>query len=857
MILRFLMGLMILLITCFGLSNAQEVYISSIDGAWDGNTKVKPDVPITWTFNVNTTPLGLLGSTNGFRVFLSSDGTVGGMLNPGPGFTPITYSSEDLFGNFATYAEQEFGVDGFGADTIGFGGLSFSAPAIILDEPTWTITTQVDSLADTYLCLDSAFFPPGGAWLWTMGDDQSVYPPWDGPLCYLIEESQCMPAVITDPPASLSFPNHCATATYQFIASDPDPLQCNPPGDGTVVFSMIDDGGSGSTITESGLWSMPANIDAHINSPYTITIRVDDACACGQEYSFDVSFENNTPFINCGSGTIVCAGNPIVPYQIIATDADECDDLNYSISGHDGLGNATIDPVTGVLNYLSHENEGGDIVLINVCVTDGAEVICCDVEITFIGCEQFEIQIEKTHGTFQGQHEVVDISVNSGAEDMWGFDILIAYDASALSFQTALPGSVYDACGWEYFTYRYGAQGNCGSACPSGIVRIVGIAEYNNGPNHPDCYDATGETLFSLDFLVTDDRTFECMYVPVRFFWMDCGDNAISYHEIADVSNPYSQILGISNHVNEFEGMEISNNNSVFPTYLGAPDEPCLEGDKDLPVRFVDFINGGIDIVCADSIDDRGDMNLNGVANEVADAVLYTNYFVFGIGVFDHYQAQVAASDINADGITLSVGDLVYLIRIVSGDALPIPKIVPVPANLIIDDIIKIDREMGAASISIEGNVAPELLVDNMDFKYSYHAKENVTHVLVYSLANGQSFSGEFIKPNGKVLDIELATYEGAPVKVDMLPSSFELKQNYPNPFNPTTSIEFTLFPLTEWQLSIFNVAGQEVYSTNGISMEGESKIEWSAGSEMSSGIYFYRLDADGFTDTKKMIFIK
>ena len=60
---------------------------------------------------------------------------------------------------------------------------------------------------------------------------------------------------------------------------------------------------------------------------------------------------------------------------------------------------------------------------------------------------------------------------------------------------------------------------------------------------------------------------------------------------------------------------------------------------------------GGIDIVCADSIDDRGDINLNGVANEVADAVLLGNYFVYGLSVFTiNIEGQIAASDVNADG---------------------------------------------------------------------------------------------------------------------------------------------------------------------------------------------------------------
>jgi len=61
-----------------------------------------------------------------------------------------------------------------------------------------------------------------------------------------------------------------------------------------------------------------------------------------------------------------------------------------------------------------------------------------------------------------------------------------------------------------------------------------------------------------------------------------------------------------------------------------------------------------------------GDINLNGVPNEVADVVLYTKYFIYGLQVFRiDQQAQVMETDTNADGLRLTVGDLVYQIRII------------------------------------------------------------------------------------------------------------------------------------------------------------------------------------------------
>ena len=122
------------------------------------------------------------------------------------------------------------------------------------------------------------------------------------------------------------------------------------------------------------------------------------------------------------------------------------------------------------------------------------------------------------------------------------------------------------------------------------------------------------------------------MYVPIRFCWYDCGDNAIS-----SVSG---DTLFISRHVYDYNNganePDIAADN-LFPSWTGANStcDIALEDGKPDPLRIVDFQNGGIDIVCADSIDARGDINLNEIANEIADAVLFSNYFIYGLGVFD------------------------------------------------------------------------------------------------------------------------------------------------------------------------------------------------------------------------------
>jgi hypothetical protein len=88
-------------------------------------------------------------------------------------------------------------------------------------------------------------------------------------------------------------------------------------------------------------------------------------------------------------------------------------------------------------------------------------------------------------------------------------------------------------------------------------------------------------------------------------------------------------------------------------------------------------------------------------------------------------------------------------------------------------------------------------------------------------------------------------------------PMSFLLEQNYPNPFNPSTNIQFALPQSGYVTLEIFSVTGEQVGVL--ISEElsaGKYNYEWN-GSNLTSGIYFYRLNAGSFVETRKMLMIK
>ncbi len=89
------------------------------------------------------------------------------------------------------------------------------------------------------------------------------------------------------------------------------------------------------------------------------------------------------------------------------------------------------------------------------------------------------------------------------------------------------------------------------------------------------------------------------------------------------------------------------------------------------------------------------------------------------------------------------------------------------------------------------------------------------------------------------------------------LPQVYSLSQNYPNPFNPTTKINFALPKQGFVTLKIYDVLGREVRTlVNEVKSAGSYTVDFNA-SEYSSGVYFYKLESNDFSDIKKMMLIK
>lgn len=97
---------------------------------------------------------------------------------------------------------------------------------------------------------------------------------------------------------------------------------------------------------------------------------------------------------------------------------------------------------------------------------------------------------------------------------------------------------------------------------------------------------------------------------------------------------------------------------------------------------------------------------------------------------------------------------------------------------------------------------------------------------------------------------------------VDTVPDDYNLSHNYPNPFNPQTTISFDLPSAQNVQLDVYDISGELVKTLiNGPRIAGNHRVTWSGvdqqGREVSSGVYYYRMDAGHFSQIRKMTLVK
>ncbi len=179
----------------------------------------------------------------------------------------------------------------------------------------------------------------------------------------------------------------------------------------------------------------------------------------------------------------------------------------------------------------------------------------------------------------------------------------------------------------------------------------------------------------------------------------------------------------------------------------------------------------------ASPLDSRGDLNLNGLANEVSDAILFSDYFFAGLAAFTtDVDAQVAASDVNANNMPLEFRDLVYLARIVYGDAVPFPKLPAVDTLTALftqntfSQYVRVEspHTLAGAILDFDGEITPDFLPAAPD--NFFHLTMNLsggTRVLVASGQPDQASNGYWFSYTGEGTLVSVTTTDFADSPID------------------------------------------------------------------------------------------
>jgi len=377
------------------------------------------------------------------------------------------------------------------------------------------------------------------------------------------------------------------------------------------------------------------------------------------------------------------------------------------------------------------------------------------------------------------------------------------------------------------------------------------------------------------------------------------GDRPLSVF-CADLDNDNDLDLAVANSVSDDVSILTNDGNGVFPDRLDydVGNEPhsvfCadLDNDNDSDLAVANMLSGTVSILLNIFVFDHyipGDVNMDDVV-DLGDVIFLINYlFRFGFR-----PPIMDAADVNGS-CAIDIADVLYLINyLYRGGPAPVhgctgsgnlAKVVELKQEV----VINATYQNGITTISIVSPIQllglqlelssptqakPLLLTDGrLDLVHGY--QDGSLRIGLLDLDGGETIPAgkhRLIQLNGKcklisalVCDKSCTAWKVSinnTVEGNNVPLSYALHQNYPNPFNPQTVIQYALPRACEVQITIYNILGQKVKTlVDGYQDAGYKRVEWDSksdrGEEIASGIYFYRIKAGDFVDSKEMVMLK
>ena len=296
---------------------------------------------------------------------------------------------------------------------------------------------------------------------------------------------------------------------------------------------------------------------------------------------------------------------------------------------------------------------------------------------------------------------------------------------------------------------------------------------------------------------------------------------------IRNAPGPYSQTIGYQSNY-QYDANNVCSPPPHFPT--------------------IQFVGEG------DSFVDLGDITQDGVT-DVLDLVVMVSI------VLENYypsEIELALGDVATSG-EIDIEDIALLITWILGD------------NLLSSQPLsdaQVDASDGILSINTNGNIAG-IQIDysgNITFLDNHLPEgwifESNAHRMILFSANGSTLNNEnlFIYSGDiHIQNVKLVDWSGNTVnaQINLIPQQFVLHPAYPNPFNPITTFEYGLPIDSQVNIIVYDVLGRQVSElVNSYQSAGTYSVEWIA-SDLSSGLYIVKMNADDFQSSQKVMLVK
>ncbi|MGB5107053.1 MAG: hypothetical protein WBP29_06125 [Candidatus Zixiibacteriota bacterium] len=406
---------------------------------------------------------------------------------------------------------------------------------------------------------------------------------------------------------------------------------------------------------------------------------------------------------------------------------------------------------TGLFRFTPAQGDSDQTFGFRVVLSDGSGIVDnYDFAVSVTRDVPLILAIERTHSTFQGISEYVSISKIQGSQSLGRIECSIVFDSIALQFQSVEMGRGIAAggCNWDRIEYSLEAL-PAGSPDSLYLLRLTAIADDPLIDGGPSCTFLPNDAeIFVIKMKVSGDSYYNCAFLPLRFVWTGCQQNA-AYSPSGDTVFLPAEVYdygwdgNLGNHAFRLSGFDCD---SSYGYSLGGECPKFIQDCAPLTeIRNLVQWNGGVETACVDSIDIPFGLcpwdkifclEFDDFCREremyrtIFEYVLQGDSIIKGMS-----QGCIRQLDANFDGRPLSIGDLVYIARFKFGQGIPPEEMHPYhsSASFSLDnDILTVNSSVSIGGIDITMSADSASSVTNLTSLTMDQAfREGKVHVLI------------------------------------------------------------------------------------------------------------------------------